>query len=899
MFDSHLFAQAENTVRSQVVADPFIGIDTWNASFMFFAIIVALVAYSIWNAWRDQKNQSLGMVAGFALLRLGMLAILLMGFLNLERKQEEVRREPSTIMVLIDNSLSMNLKATDSDAETRFAELKRLLRDAANWERWRQDHQILFYHLSEEVGFQEFGRLPQVPSVEQSSSDKAPPPIGFWFILLAGILLVFSATTRHDSQIKGTVWASGVVVLVFGMTWVVSSFIANESIRLPWQNGSQSVSAQIELHSSLQSPLELPWDELNSELSTTKLVDSTERLLDSIDLNSLASVWLFSDGSDTENGDFARLSQRFSRLEVPVLAVGFGSAEQQDNLTLLNFMGPRKIYRGDGFSLQGQVLLRSQTEQAAEIEVKSWKVDNKGNESPSSIAPRSQSFNLRPDRPENVELEYSNLPTGTIRFQIRAKPLANEIDVTDNTAWFEVEVVDKKAKVLLLAGGPSREFKFLRDQLYRDPNVVVHVLLQSADEGSDQESDVQLVKFPLNREELESYDCLVAFDPDWTELTANQTEALRRWVAQDSGGLIVVTGPVNTPVWTSRPRNDEVTRPIHRLYPVSFYSQASGSIRLGRFGGEEAFPLLFTRSSQGFDFLRLNADPNRNRQLWDGVKVFGYYAVNEEKAGAEVIARFSDPLTGFGGKQPIYMASHLYGSGRVFFQASGELWRTRGIGPEFFEKYYARLIRWTSQGRLSRKDDRYSLTIDKNDPKVGDFLNVRVTANRPGGLPQDPTLMKLTLAKSVDGDNRETAINLRPINESQNSDVLGARFRVEDSGLHELKLVIADANQTPPIRAKFRASLPNAELKNPLRNDEGLSMLARSSGGKYVRPADFENGSTLADSIDGMILDHSYEVISPLSSDRSFKQKYFFSLFVCLFVCFSINWIFRRLNQLA
>ena len=65
----------------------------------------------------------------------------------------------------------------------------------------------------------------------------------------------------------------------------------------------------------------------------------------------------------------------------------------------------------------------------------------------------------------------------------------------------------------------------------------------------------------------------------------------------------------------------------------------------------------------------------------------GYYAVKDAKQGARVYARFGDPDTAIDNTQPIYMAGQFYGSGRVFFMASGEMWRVRAVDDTYFEQF--------------------------------------------------------------------------------------------------------------------------------------------------------------------------------------------------------------------
>ena len=63
-----------------------------------------------------------------------------------------------------------------------------------------------------------------------------------------------------------------------------------------------------------------------------------------------------------------------------------------------------------------------------------------------------------------------------------------------------------------------RDYQYLRNQLFRDKTMTVDVLLQTAQPGISQESNEILEQFPSTAEELYQYDCIVAFDPDWTEL---------------------------------------------------------------------------------------------------------------------------------------------------------------------------------------------------------------------------------------------------------------------------------------------------------------------------------------------------------------------------------------------
>ena len=57
-----------------------------------------------------------------------------------------------------------------------------------------------------------------------------------------------------------------------------------------------------------------------------------------------------------------------------------------------------------------------------------------------------------------------------------------------------------------------RDFIFLRNQLFRDKEIISDVWLQSGKPGISQEANEVLYKFPETADELFEYDAIVAFD---------------------------------------------------------------------------------------------------------------------------------------------------------------------------------------------------------------------------------------------------------------------------------------------------------------------------------------------------------------------------------------------------
>ena len=127
------------------------------------------------------------------------------------------------------------------------------------------------------------------------------------------------------------------------------------------------------------------------------------------------------------------------------------------------------------------------------------------------------------------------------------RPPPGDDNPDDNLREADVEIVDRKNHVLLLAGGPTRDYQFLRSLLYRDHSTTLDVLLQSGKPGMSQEAEQSSRRFPATRQEMFDYDCVVAFDPELAGPRCDPGRAAgkmggrpRRWA--DRGGRAGVRG---------------------------------------------------------------------------------------------------------------------------------------------------------------------------------------------------------------------------------------------------------------------------------------------------------------------------------------------------------------------
>ena len=572
-----------------------------------------------------------------------------------------------------------------------------------------------------------------------------------------------------------------------------------------------------------------------------------------------------------------------------------GSRDIAKNVEVVDVQAPPRVLPADNFQIR--CLIKASGLSGTTVRVVLSSVDEKSEQA--ELIEAETTVVLAGDgQAVPISFNASRSEQGKRRYVVRVAPVAGDRDPRDNERAVLVEFVDRPTRVLMIAGGPTREFRFLRNQLYRDQDVLLSVWLQSAQDGADQEADRILKAFPADRDDLFEFDCIVALDPDWRVLTSEQTQRLERWVAEKAGGIIVIAGPVNTPEWTRRPRGDAAIDNIRRLYPVAFYNQGSAQLKLGRFGGEQPFPLSFSREGRAAEFLWLGDTAADSQSGWSRFEgVFGYYAVNEPKAGAQVLANFADPSTAVDEQLPIYLASQYYGAGRVFFQASGEMWRMRRLDVEYFQQYYTKLIRWASQGRLLRDSTRGVLFTDRERCWMGDLVEVQAILTN---LQDEPMTVPEVNAILTQPDGSNVALVLRTAPNAIRPGSYIAQFTASMEGDYRVTLPIPDSTELEVLSAQVESSIPDLEKERPQRNDELLSAMAEQTRGRYqIGMPELGLPSSNPLPLHQLIQPQDQVTYLTGSVNLDFRRKLMIWLWMIITSVLALEWVIRRLHKLA
>ena len=468
---------------------------------------------------------------------------------------------------------------------------------------------------------------------------------------------------------------------------------------------------------------------------------------------------------------------------------------------------------------------------------------------------------------------------GELRFRARVPRNKLEVAARKETADARMTVLKRPLRVLLFASSATRDYQFLRSLLMREMEkkrveLAIHLQLPPGrtewKTGVVQDVDAErlLTSFP-NRFDtregkggddksdfynLAEYDVIVGFDPDWTRLTDKQVNLVKRWV-EKGGGLIVEGGPVNT-VQVVRPPvvHQNKLKPIQDLYPVVLED-----IRIDAEDRDSSvpWPLNFNEATPDMEFLKLAEDEDApfladwmeffygttrdqvNKTVERGF--YNYYPVRAAKAGAQVVARFTDPKARLkdNTQQPYIVMST--GRDRVIWIGSGETWRLRQLpdkGESYHERFWTKLIRYAGARSQNKAHSRIRLEM-RDHYRANRPIDTEVKIDASNGEPLGPDakpVLNLKVPESVAGDPGPTTIPLRP--KPGGEGWFAARFQLRSAGKYDLEVKVPETGDS--YRRAFTVEEADPEIENTRPDFDRLYRLASEAGPVLARMSESE-----------------------------------------------------------
>lgn len=632
--------------------------------------------------------------------------------------------------------------------------------------------------------------------------------------------------------------------------------------------------------SGVQSEL-TPWQRVcRTEGTETRLGAALNDLMRLRKAEELSAIVVISDGGQNSGLDPKAATLYAKENKIKLYTIGVGSTDPPVNLRLAGITAPTEVNRSDPYDLTVFIQGTRLPGKIVEVDLKYKKlgepddtlqdvelVNDKGPESRLVVLPKDGST-----LPKTFEIKP--LPPGNYEYHVKLRPAAaiDEFDKDDNAEVHQLSVIERNLGVLLIAGGPMRDYRFVRNMLFRHKNIDVDVWLQTVDErflnNTSQDADDVLTQFPETfpvrpiakekgyQDDPESrnavkYDAIVAFDPDWKsdKFGAEGLKRLERWLSERAGGVIVVAGDVNTRSIAAAGDADEIAM-VRDFYPVVLSEELALD---SNSKSDTARNLLFGDAARGVDFLKLiesdeegdapepgpEAGDKFYPRPWEqfyraentntpGRGFYRVYPTKGTKAGAVVYARFDDPALSV---KPVLLAAQDYGVGRVLYIGTPEVWRLRDLNVDYYDRFWIKAIREVLKRRLNANSGFGSIALRKDTYFVGD--TVRVEANL------------LTINNDPVNVNKVSMIVIRPngkalpnaITLNRNALRKGyyqGNFTVRERGTYRLQIANPGLESRKPILGKVRVKYSPKEKQNPIQDAALLTRIATETGGKYL-----------------------------------------------------------------
>lgn len=616
----------------------------------------------------------------------------------------------------------------------------------------------------------------------------------------------------------------------------------------------------------------------------TRMGEAIRRVLSDHATTPLAAVFVASDGGWNSGADPLEAIAPAIDREVPIHTLGIGPLREPPSVGLRDLAAPSRAATDDGF----RVRVTLATNAAASLAGGPHRVritlrlvgedDSLGDiASESEVAFDPLGTDLAEGGLASDAVELDGLSAGEYEIAASLTPAGPDADPTDNELRARIEFIDRPTRVLLAAGGPSRDYRFLRDSLYRDDLFTCDVLLQTATGAVTQDAGQVLAALPATPEEWEAYDALVAVDLDWRVVDPKTLEAAAEWVSKRGAGVVFLAGPVATPSVV----RSGLASPLRTLLPVRLRDDPLG---FGSAATREASPVRVASAGADYDWLTLPAETDEASNAWSLLP--GFYSPTlpaEPKPGATVLVELGDGSD----TRPLFV-EQLYGAGRVVYGAAAETWRLRQVDPATFTALHVGLLRHVTQGRLLGADAAGGLLFDRQQYDVGDTMTVRFLAREATAATTGGMSVRL-LREGADAEE----LRLSMVEDQPGT--FAVTIGADAVGRHVVAFLTPSGER---LTASAEVVLPELEQETRVQNVSLLQEIAERTGGQYVDLSDAASATTLNELADETMSRAETEIeLGP--PDEAFAKRLSRVSLAVMAGALLLEWTLRRAWRLA
>lgn len=820
--------------------------------------IVAAVALSYWLMRLERKLVSRSVATTLTWLRLLVLLTLFAAFLQpVLTKQFDVDQR-GRVVVAIDASLSMETQDGHASLgeKLRWAQALGMLGNAdttAMIDQW-----VVAADAGREPDWLGTGVAPANP-VEQAAADSRAQQIRETLDELAKMPRVEFVRRLLQSPPRMLLDQLGEVMPV--------------DVRL-FATGQQSAAPE-ELSGLLQSE--------RTELASgmTDVLQLLQAITSEQDASQVRAVVLLSDGQQTVPGDLSGSAQRLASLRIPVYSVPIGSLLPPRDLSIAAVDAPEVVFLND--KAQVRVVVGAAGFEGEPLTVRLEKDGRTFDQQ--TVTPSSDSatvtFSVPSDQP------------GRFEYSLVTDPQPGELRDDNNARDLSLQVMDNKARVMLLDGDSRWEFRYLHNLLVRDKQVQATTVLF-------RQPFLNLLTQPyiastlpakeLLKEQLARTDLLIIGDVSPTQVDAGVWEVIEEAVSREGVTVVFIPGRRDLPVSFQ-------SAVLSSLLPVTEFRQRTAEqFRISNRDSEQTmFRLTVSPAGLSLPMFQLSADPTVKANTLFSLPGHPWIYGAVAKPGASVWAFAS--IAGVEMSPEPTIIHQDYGFGQTVWMGIDSTWRWRmRAGDEWHYKFWGQLIRWAARNKSAAGNDDVRMTLSDIVVDKSESVEAVVRWN-PKLLPQltDATIEIVATPIQPAGDQSEDKTASKQVSTTLTvtADVperFTGRLPRLSPGSWNLQLQVNGG--TISLKDKIQSEIlvrrqASAELANVSCNRELLKQLSDLSGGEVVESFDTERLVSLVRPKDETL--------------QKIQERTLWDHWIVVLIFFTLltsEWVIRKLNGL-
>lgn len=539
---------------------------------------------------------------------------------------------------------------------------------------------------------------------------------------------------------------------------------------------------------------------------TTQIGEALRHIQEETAGQPLAGILVMSDGGNNLGEDPLQSANLAKQIPVPVSTIGIGDPTRTKDIALLSVLADDVVRTNNTVTVYVALSQRGYAGKSSEV------VLQRG----ATVLGKQTVRWAADDRKQEIRFSYIPTQAGRFDYSVSVSSLPGEITLQNNRRLFTQTVVSKKLKVLMVENDPRYEYRYLKNAILRDRSLEFSCLLLSQPDAT--EGAVAIRAFPQDEKTLFEYDILILGDVPRSQFSQSQLEAIRRFVEDRGGSLLIVAGEQHMP-------HEFAGTPLEVVLPVSISSSPNPIIT------EEPFQWQRTPEGKNSPILELEDSPATNEQVWANLQGMYWVAgVQRAKPGATVLAVHPTRSNSFGALPLV--AFQPFGSGKCYVQLVDSTWHWRWrVGDRHFYRYWGQVFRTLTPKELPGNSRYVQLNADRNNYRLGEkvVLSARLLNRFYRPIKADRVN---AMVKVEGGAPKEIVLQAAPNAPGLfTTDYLPERVGKIDVSL--ISPAIPDAKATTSFLVESLA----LEQQKPEMDETLLKRIAGAGGGKYY-PAD-------------------------------------------------------------